>query len=309
MRHKVEKELGSAPGSRDRRRRVFVSCEGFRSEVDYFTALLDASDILGLNRRVDVIVLHRYDTDRGISDPARIIELTRDHMEYLATGRCSKGLFLSKILSLTGEEGRPKVKAMSRDPAFISMVRDGYVVSLDEAMEFACDYLSPDFPDLSISFDTHEYSRDEDSVCVVIDRDAGDERGAERYREFLESSEKLGFELFVTNPRFELWLLMHREGVGPAVERISEAANPSSALKKEMAAIGMSKKRMDFPALVKDLDTALANAEGWEREPAEMESRVGTNLPSLIDKFREGRRRDRDGALRRRTVHRRRRDR
>ena len=288
MRHKLEKELGTIPGSRERRSRVFVSCEGFRSEVDYFTALLEASDILGLDSRVEVIVLNRYETDRGISDPARVIELTRDHMEYLATGRCTVGLFLSKVLSLTGEEGKPMVKALSRDPTFTGLVRDGYMDPLDAAKDHACEFLSSDFPGLTISFETHEYSRDEDTVCIVIDRDAGDERSTERYMGFLDSCGRLGFELFVTNPRFEFWLLMHKEEVRPALERIAKSANPSSALKREMAAVGMSKKTIDFPSLVRDLDTAMANAEGWEREPAELESEVGTNLPLLIGRFREG---------------------
>ena len=39
---------------------------------------------------------------------------------------------------------------------------------------------------------------------------------------------------------------------------------------------------------------SLVNIDIWEREPAEMGSSVGTDLPSPIDRFGEGRRRDRD---------------
>jgi len=52
------------------------------------------------------------------------------------------------------------------------------------------------------------YNSDVDKVCLIIDRDAQNFK-ANQYDALLAACDKKGFSLHVSNPCFEIWLLMH----------------------------------------------------------------------------------------------------
>ena len=105
MRRAGRKDLRRNAGSRSEHRRVFVSSEGYKTEVQYMRELLRQSEILGLHGRVEVVILNRYETDSGLSHPDQVIGMTADYMEFLSSDRCSVGLFLSKVLDSAGNPG------------------------------------------------------------------------------------------------------------------------------------------------------------------------------------------------------------
>lgn len=283
MKRAGSKSLGRPTDARAVSRRVFVACEGHRSEIDYLLQVLKMSEVLGLNGRVEMIVLDRYETDSGLSHPMHVIRMTADHMEYLATERCSEDLFLSRVRASAGESGRSDVRALSRDPVFRSLIADGYVTSIADAMEYAVSFMSDRGFEISVDLDSQMYNPVEDYVCIVIDRDAGDERPGKSYREFIDSCDDRGYKLFVTNPKFEFWILMHLPDISEDLKSIADDRNPSAATDRVMRSRGLEKGRIDFEAIVAGLWTAMDNARPFTHTLDELEGSVGTNLPSFIE--------------------------
>ena len=288
MRRAGSKTLGRQPGTRERFRRVFVACEGHKSEIEYLRELLRQSEVLGLRGRVEVIILDRYETDSGLSYPMQVIQMTADHMEYLATDRCSENLFLSIVRASAGTGCRGDVKELSRDPIFWEMCENGYVRSVSDATEYATEFMSKRGYEISLSIDYQMYDSSEDYVCIVIDRDAGKERPEKNYREFIDACTARDFKLFVTNPKFEFWILMHLPDICDELEAIAGDRNPSAATDRVMKSRGLVKGKMDFEEIVSGLNNAMNNSRSFHRSLEDLEASVGTNLSEFIGLLERG---------------------
>ena len=281
MRRAGRKNLRRNSVDRSEYRRVFVSSEGYKTEIQYMRELLRQSEVLGLHGRVEVVILNRYETDSGLSHPDQVIGMTADYMEFLSSGRCSVGLFLSKVLDSAGNPGRTAVKELSRDEGFRSLCTDGYVADMESAGEYAISFMSERGFHVNPVFEDQFYSKDTDVVCIIIDRDADDGRTPECYADYMSSCEKNGFRLFVTNPKFEFWILMHQEDDGSLVS-IADSRNPSAATDRVMDSRGMDKGHLDFEGIVGNLYLTMENAKRFKFTVKELENRVGTNMPDLI---------------------------
>ncbi len=283
MRRAGSKNLHRSAGTRETFRRVFVACEGHRSEIDYLRELLRQSEVLGLHGRVEVIILDRYETDSGLSYPSHVIQMTADHMRYLSTGECSVRMFLSMVRSSAGENGRSAVKALSHDPMFEMLCTGDRIGCIEEATEYAIGFMHKRGFDVSLDFDDQMYDPRTDVVCIIIDRDAGKARPRENYQEFIESCDEKGFRLFVTNPKFEFWVLMHLDNIHVELMAIAGDRNPSAATDRVMESRGLSKGDIDFEMILGGLDTAMEHSKEFLLTPDRLEDTVGTNLPKFID--------------------------
>ena len=288
MRHVFAKDISRESQVSAGHKRIFIACEDYKTEVSYFTKLLENSERLGLYGRVEVVILNRYHPERGISDPIRVAEMCRDHMRFLETGECTRELFASAVLNSVGEDNRPLVREMLSDPELSKYFPDGWNASdIIGAQEFAVSFMANRGVDCTIIMDRKEYYRDNDEVYLVVDRDGGRERPPEKYVRFLEFCEEQGFGQIVTNPQFEFWLLMHEEDPGDDLEAIAASVNPAATLKRCMKARGIRKDEPDFEKLIPRLDKAMANAEGYIFQASELVSKVGTRMPMLISAMRD----------------------
>jgi len=55
------------------------------------------------------------------------------------------------------------------------------------------------------------FDKELDSVCIIIDRNVNNLK--DRYSEFYTTCNEKGYRLFVSNPDFELWLLLHSNSI------------------------------------------------------------------------------------------------
>lgn len=282
MKYVIDRDLGRPKDTRDVRNRIFIACEGYRTEVDYFTELVRRSKGLGIRGMVEVIVMNRHDRDVGLSDPARVLELMRDHMDFLSTGRCSLGLFAGVVADAAGKDNVDAASAVLSDPRFTVLVEGGFITDIDRAKDVASMILLENGIRVPIVMHRQQYRPETDMVCIVVDRDAGDERDSARYARFLDGCASTGYMPIVTNPMFELWILMHEPDASGDMEAVRTSRNPAATLKKRMKERGLDKRRLDHPSIVKRIGTAMANSEGFVHTPRELESEVGTNVPVLI---------------------------
>ena len=140
------------------------------------------------------------------------------------------------------------------------------------------------------------YAEGFDQICLIIDRDkesflATPENN--QYGYVVEKCKEKGFQLCITNPCFEFWLLLHFDEVFELdTEKLLE--NPKVTSKRRYAEqklriIYPKYKKSSYQAeeLVGDIDKAIQNEKEFCEDVVGLENSVGSNIGRLIEKMRE----------------------
>lgn len=144
------------------------------------------------------------------------------------------------------------------------------------------------------------YKREIDKVCVLFDRDF---RGLESVlADLIDKCSKYGIEVIMSNPNFELWLLMHFPDIGKySKKQISEnrknigyQVDKNASKKKKFLEIEVSKlaggytkgSRIKFERFVGGIDLAIEQAGSFEEEPRKIMTEIGTSMGKLIRKMK-----------------------
>lgn len=130
---------------------------------------------------------------------------------------------------------------------------------------------------------------DSEEICLIIDRDEQNFKGYQ-YDEILEECSSNGYNMFVSNPTFELWLLMHFEFDFKEETLSLIKENRKADGKYRYLAIEVSKKlekskkskSITFEKLLENIDLAIENSSRLEQDILELKNRIGTNLGQLI---------------------------
>ena len=269
--------------------RAFLIFEGHRTEVKYFQTLADMRATARLSDNVEIVVLDRFEHDSGISDPLHILELTKKYIEFLETGRMTPRLFAGYCVDCAGIKGDFKSFYRTLDSALEDrgLIEEETISNVPEAEKVAKLVLSDfGYEDVDLNFDRTDYDKRCDTVNIIIDRDKSKSRPDEKCRMFLERCEALKYVPYVTNPKFELWLLCHYDGAQEALRSICASPNPAASLDREMESRGYDKKKENFSEKIKNIDLAMENSSILESDVDKLTSEVGTNIPKLIEALR-----------------------
>ncbi len=269
-------------------RSVFVTCEGYRTEINYMNALSESSEFLGMDPRINLVVLNRFSDENGLSDPLRVLDVSLDFLDWIRDRRLSVHLFTGAVLNnarveVWGPYREALAQALTSSGAADG---DGIITDLDAARDVASETLR----DLGVGEVTMELPDylfgDRDSLFVIVDRDKSKARTAERYAELLDGCRDADFHPIVTNPKFELWTLLHFEDSRDSLEAVVNSRNPSKAVDRELEKRTVPSKDYDFSELVKNLDVAMENSKRLTEDLQELEDSVGTNMPALVRHLR-----------------------
>lgn len=142
----------------------------------------------------------------------------------------------------------------------------------------------------ALSFSDHYYA-ELDHVSIIVDRDQ------QSFKEFqfdamLTLCKEAGFNLCITNPCFELWLLMHYSDLSEYDEKVLlENKKNGSRTQVErylMDHLGgrYNKSRLQFRRSFKDrVSQAILHARVFPHNAHELKDAVGTGVGALIEKL------------------------
>ncbi len=171
------------------KRMVFLSVEGERTETDYFRHLdvyLDNSII-----RVEVL---RHKRGDGYSDPQYVIEL------------------LDEYINVRQGELIPEDSAQQLIQKYSEEVIRAYLEDINSIPTTVQKQICEDLVLIGIDIDyrryLQQYSSADDMFAVVIDRDCGN-HSRELMEECVRKCQEKNYGIYVTNPCFEFWLLLH----------------------------------------------------------------------------------------------------
>jgi len=145
-----------------------------------------------------------------------------------------------------------------------------------------------------------EFDPKEDRVCVVFDRDY---RGLEKHLdEVFHLCEDHGIRIVMSNPNFELWLLMHfpniqqydKEKLLNNKKNLGHKVYTEASVHKRYLEILLSTKangykkgcRLKFDKYVHRVDLAVEQAALYCEEPRSLISDLGTSMGKLIQDMR-----------------------
>lgn len=127
-----------------------------------------------------------------------------------------------------------------------------------------------------------------DKICFVFDRDSQSLR-MEQYDLLLQNCENNGIELYIVNPFFEFWLLLHFANHDD-LDRgklMSDGKYIINELKRYLPSYNKDTKLFDFNEIkLNNIERAVENSRCFCQELSGIKTKTGTNLGILMEELR-----------------------
>lgn len=295
-------------------KKYFLVYEGEETEVKYFDAVNDLRQKIGINPIIELTPLIRSYSEKGWSNPKKILERVIQNIEESKTGMITYETLLNRIMDYLYDR---KIITTSKSQAksiwnmlkwfceenlkksLIDIVNDVE----KECINF-CEYLEMKSGIFNSINDIEEiikkegitYEENFDKICLIVDRDknsfsCGPQN--DQYEYVLKICEERNFGVYITNPCFEFWLLMHFDEVKDLDEKML-LENPKVSARRRYAEEELrklfpkyKKSSYDAYALVINVDRAIKNQKYYCQDVKSLKCNIGSNLGCLIEELRK----------------------
>lgn len=290
-------------------RKYFLIYEGSETEAIYFDAVSSLREDIDINPLIEIIPIIRSYSEDGWSNPKKIMDRIIENLEETRTNHISYETLLNRMMDYFYEMKvitTSKVQARSIWKTMCRVCEEKCLKKLDtfvEDIEKSCNLILKvlqeeyDLPcvieDISniIKEGGFTYEEGFDRICFIIDRDRESFVSSPKnnqYQYVIDKCKETGFGLYVTNPCFEFWLLLHFDGVFE-LDREKLLKNPKVTAKRryveqELRRLWPGYKKSSYRAeeLVRDIDNAIEHEKGFCEDIVELENSVGSNIGRLI---------------------------
>lgn len=131
-----------------------------------------------------------------------------------------------------------------------------------------------------------------DCLCILVDRDKGS-FSDQQFIEAIHRCNSKNIKLFVSNPCFELWLLLHFTDLSEySLEAIKENKKTGSRtyveqiLKDDHLNGSYQKKTLNYNLFDDKVEKAISNASLHETDIQRLKDSVGTNIGLLVEEMK-----------------------
>ena len=293
------------------RKKYFLVCEGNRTEGIYFNTINELKDKIGINPLIEIISIERTYTEEGWSNAKKILEQLLKDLEEIENGKISYKTLVDKIIEIIMEDEKISskiLKEISSEKMIENIKND--IESLDnivENVEEDCEFLLnmiikklfltiEEIPNIletvlkNIENKQITYSEDIDKMCLIVDRDKKSFK-EEQYNYVKEECKKKNFKLYVTNPCFEFWLLLHfdevhlinKEELLGNKRASSKVRFVESELKKYFP---YNKNKYNAELLIEKIDLAIENEKRFCEDIERLKNELGSNVGLLIQELK-----------------------
>ena len=293
-------------------KKYFLVFEGNRTEEIYFNAINELKDKIGINPLIEIISIERTYTEEGWSNPKKILEQLLKDLEEIENGKISYKTLVDKIIEIIMEDEKISskiLKEISSEKMIENIKND--IESLDnivENVEEDCEFLLnmiikklfltiEEIPNIletvlkNIENKQITYSEDIDKMCLIVDRDKKSFK-EEQYNYVKEECKKKNFKLYVTNPCFEFWLLLHFDEVH-LINKEKLLENKRASLKVRFVESELkkyfpyNKNKYNAELLIEKIDLAIENEKKFCENIEELKDKLGSNIGLLIKELKE----------------------
>ena len=292
------------------RQKYFFVFLGKNTELIYFDAVTELREDLRLNPLIELVPIVRSYNEEGWSNPKKMVDRIIQNLEERDSGTVSYETILNWIMDYLQSE---KIIANNRILAKYIWKTLEWICheKLDVLLDMSTEDIQPvceriiclleketDLNNLMedvsaiISYGNLTYAEGLDKICFIVDRDRKSFTTIQ-YEYVMEQCRTRNFGLYLTNPCFEFWLLMHFEDIGELDEKLllenplvtSKRRYTEQELRNRLP--GYEKARYDALRLVKNVDNAIKNENKYCEDLRKLENAVGSNIGLLICEMRK----------------------
>ena len=282
-------------------RKCFFFCEGQETEPIYFAKLKELKIEIGISPLIDFIQIEK---PRGEdwSNPKKMLdalcldlskEITYNTLinamidclytsDYLVKHRDKIKEFSDLLVSFMHEELNVAETDIVKD---VNHTTKAVYDFFNQQRPRICNIIMSNVTDILNNYEI-TFDKEIDYLCLVVDRDP------ESFTEFqfddvLKTCKQNNFEFLISNPNFELWLLLHFDDIHDLDnEKLlkNEKINPGSKssirfIPNELRkCLGTYKKsRYDVTLLIKNIDKAIKNEKNYCESLPELKNELGSN--------------------------------
>ncbi len=294
--------------SNQSRRKYFLSFEGVKTEVQYFQGIVNNKEFLNLRDDIEVILLLRNHSYLGWSNPLKVFNRTKFCIDNLSRNERNVSSFISSIVEYSFYNS-PLLT--TREDA--SLLYDELIYHMDtlfnlkktdninfndllvfDLSSFISDLIKTRYSlneiDTFVSNQFTPFNPNIDKVCLVVDRDKRSVTD-KQYELLVNKCFNNKYELYVSNPCFEFWLLLHfneifdleREKLidNPKIEIDNDTINFTEYQLKKILP-NFEKNNICFSQVRKNIFTAIENEIKFTQDIMGLQSSLGSNVGLLI---------------------------
>lgn len=295
-------------------KKYFLVYEGKDTERIYFNAMNLNRDKIGINPLIELIPILRCHREETWSNPKKITDRIIQNLGESASGKYSCESLLNAITELIEESNENHTLA---DTKTIELVFNEFCSSQNYTLETQIEdlddfctklkaFLSDEKSFIKPALQTPKllkymkitYDKDFDKICIIVDRDRQSFKSTQ-YDQVVCACIENNFQLYVTNPLFEFWLLLHFDDVltmpkdkllanakvkGVKRKYVEEQLNE---LLKKATTRSYNKTSYNTDYFIQNIDKAIKNATYFCENIDELKTNLGTNINLLIEELKE----------------------
>lgn len=294
-------------------KKYFLVYEGSDTEVLYFDAVNSMREDIGINPLIELVPIIRSYSEEGWSNPKKILNRIIENLEESKTKRISYETLLNRFMEYFYENKIITTSKVQADIIWKTMRRfceaelqrtlSSDVEDIENACTLICRELQEEYELEHVVSDISSiikeggltYAEGFDKICLIVDRDRESFVSVpenNQYAYVVERCKEKSFGLYITNPCFEFWLLLHFDKVFE-VNRDKLLENPKVTAKRRYAEQelrkiwpGYTKSSYRAEELVKNIDKAIENEKAFCEDVVSLEHSIGSNLGKLIEDMR-----------------------
>jgi len=286
----------------EEKRKYILVCEGQVTEVQYFQGVIDNRITIGINPIIELLPVLRSIQQESHSHPKKILSLIEEHIEEYHSVK----MLINKMIDYCAENGFVNntdiytLKSLEQDILYCfeekfnltpedKIIDKSYIISeLVKYIEDKLD-LTKQVENIIEYIEEQEilYIKDKDYICLIIDRDKGSVK-SDQYSEIIQKCEERGIRLFVSNPSFEFWLLLHSEKVfnydsNKLLDNKKEGEK--RYLEKVLSEVfeGYRKEKINVHRFIPHIKKAIVNEKKFCEDIRELEEKLGSNIGVLLE--------------------------
>lgn len=283
--------------------KYFLIYEGSSTEPKYFEGICKNKSKLAINEKISIVSVLRSIDDLNNSHPKYALELGNEIKKQSKNSFISKENFLKSIKDLIlAKKIDDKEKLIRQAEDYVKDYANDEI-NYDEIDNLVIDIFKEAVFE-NISTDILEYLKNQrinldyneeiDVINLIVDRDKSSFKDYQ-YFNLLNECYKENIKLYVSNPCFEVWLLMHfDEFENLDHQKLLENKRVSKSKKSRKYAdkmlsniIGYNKKDLKFDTFIDRVDDAIKREKNYCENLKELENKIGSNVGKLIENLRK----------------------
>lgn len=300
---RIPKAFGERTESeRKAAKKYYLIYEGSKTEAQYFSGIDENKELLNINSLIEIVPILRSYNEEDWSNPKKILDKLIEYVSAKEGESLTVGTFLDKMIDWLLEEQIISDKGIYnkynlKEKCLELFESETEVVKLTDASKTVSTFLTKE---LNISDSVKQiedyierqfvtYEEGYDKICLIADRDKQIFK-EDQYDYVVKTCKEKGYNFYISNPCFELWLLMHYDDILD-MDREKLFTNPKETprakkrfLEKQLSLLmkGYNKNNLQFAKIVDKVSVAIENEKQFCENIEALKTELGCNVGLLI---------------------------